>query len=111
MAGDPGTVHLTVNRRDATADVTVRGEVDIHTCREVERVLTELAGEGLRTVTLDVGEVTFIDSSGLRALVVGHKALEEHGGSLVVANPTTTAARLLEVTGLDSVFEVEANEG
>ena len=48
--------------------------------------------------------MAFIDSSGLRALVVGHKALEERGGSLVVANPSTMAARLLEVTGLTTLF-------
>jgi anti-anti-sigma factor len=58
----------------------------------------------VRTVTLDLGSVAFIDSSGLRALVVGHKALEERGGALVVANPSPTAARLLEVTGLDELF-------
>ena len=63
-----------------------------------------LAADGVATVTLDLGEVAFIDASGLRALVVGHKALEERGGTLVVANPSTMAARLLEVTGLDALF-------
>ena len=48
-----------------------------------------LVDDGVSTITLDLAEVAFIDSSGLRALVVGHKALEEQGGSLVVANPST----------------------
>jgi anti-anti-sigma regulatory factor len=38
--------------------------------------------------------------------VVGHKALQDRGGGLVVANPSPSTARLLEVTGLDGLFDV-----
>jgi anti-anti-sigma factor len=104
---DQGALELHIARRDGDALVTVRGEVDIHTCGEVEKALTDLATDGVTKITLDLGQVSFIDSSGLRALVVGHKALQDKGGTLVVANPSPTTARLLEVTGLDSLFDVE----
>jgi anti-sigma B factor antagonist len=105
---DLGPLELTVAQTDAVASVKVRGEVDIHTCGELEKTLTELADRGVRTITLDLSQVAFIDSSGLRALVVGHKALQDQGGSLVITNPSAATARLLEVTGLDGLFEVEA---
>jgi anti-anti-sigma factor len=108
VADDPGSLQLTVAEADGNAEVGVRGEVDIHTCAELERTLTTLADKGVHVITLDLGEVAFIDSSGLRALVVGHKALQDHGGSLVVANPSSSTARLLEVTGLDGLFDVES---
>jgi anti-sigma B factor antagonist len=73
----------------------------------LEQVLTNLAEKGMRTVTIDLRDVGFIDSSGLRALVVAHKALQDQGGSLVVANPSASTARLLEVTGLDGLFDIE----
>ena len=108
MADDPISLQLNVVEGDGVAAVSVRGEVDIHTCAELEKTLTGLADKGVRTITLDLGEVGFIDSSGLRALVVGHKALQDHGGVLVVANPSASTARLLEVTGLDGLFDVES---
>jgi anti-sigma B factor antagonist len=99
-----GELTLAVAQRDAVADVVARGEVDIHTCDQLEATLVSLAGDGVRTISLDLGGVRFIDSSGLRALVVGHKALEGNGGALLIANPSPMTARLLEITGLDALF-------
>ncbi len=104
MVDNGGALTLSVEKHDATADITASGEIDIHTCTQLEEALVRLAHDGVATVTLDLGEVAFIDSSGLRALVVGHKALEERGGTLMVTNPSSMAARLLEVTGLDALF-------
>jgi anti-sigma B factor antagonist len=106
MDDESGALRVTVTHddNDNRASVTAAGEVDIHTCAELESAIVMLAGAGVRTVTLDLASVAFIDSSGLRALVIGHKALEERGGTLVVSNPSPTAARLLEVTGLDELF-------
>jgi anti-sigma B factor antagonist len=108
VSDELGPLELTVAQSDAVASVTVRGEVDIHTCGELEKMLTDLADHGARTITIDLSQVAFIDSSGLRALVVGHKALRDQGGSLVISNPSASTARLFEVTGLDGLFEVEA---
>jgi anti-sigma B factor antagonist len=99
-----GALTLLVARQRNVAEVTAVGEIDIHTCVQLEEALLNLVGDGVSRITLDLAEVAFIDSSGLRALVVAHKALEEHRGALVVANPSTVTARLLEVTGLKSLF-------
>jgi anti-sigma B factor antagonist len=104
VADSNGALSLRVDRQRSSAEVVAVGEVDIHTCAQLEETLTGLVDAGVSRVTLDLSQVAFIDSSGLRALVVGHKALEERGGSLVVANPSTMAARLLEVTGLKTLF-------
>jgi anti-sigma B factor antagonist len=103
---DVQPLELTVAHDDRVAEVKVSGEVDIHTCGALEKTLTDLADESVNVVTVDLGHVSFIDSSGLRALVVGHKALQDRGGSLVIVNPSTATARLLEVTGLDGLFDV-----
>jgi anti-anti-sigma factor len=99
-----GALSLSVKQQRSSAEVSAVGEVDIHTCGQLEEALTGLVNGGVSRITLDLSEVAFIDSSGLRALVVGHKALEERGGSLVIANPSPMAARLLEVTGLKTLF-------
>ena len=104
VADNDGALSLEVARTRSGAEVTAHGEIDIHTCTELEQALLRLVDDGVSKVTLDLADVAFSDSSGLRALVVTHKALEENGGSLVVANPSSMAARLLEVTGLKTLF-------
>lgn len=104
MTDSHGELTLTVTQGEAVADVVASGEVDIHTCDQLEATLVSLAGDGVRTISLDLGGVRFIDSSGLRALVVGHKALEDNGGALLIANQSAMTARLLEITGLDELF-------
>jgi anti-sigma B factor antagonist len=108
VTDDSGPLQLQVAEHDGVAEVSVRGEIDIHTCGDLETTLTRLADSGVRTVMLDFAGVAFIDSSGLRVLVIGHKALRDQGGSLVVTNPSASTARLLEVTGLDGLFDVES---
>jgi anti-anti-sigma factor len=104
VADNDGALTLDVSQQRTSARVAAAGEIDIHTCTELEETLVRLVDAGVSRITLDLADVAFIDSSGLRALVVGHKALEERGGALIVANPSTMAARLLEVTGLKALF-------
>jgi len=59
-----------------------------------------------RRFVVDVGAVTFIDSSGLGALVDLATRARAGGGTVVLAHPDRRILRLLELTALDRVFEV-----
>jgi len=60
--------------------------------------------EGHRNFVVDLGEVEFIDSSGLGTLVRMLRAAEEAGGGLCLARPTARVRGVLEATLLDSVL-------
>ncbi|MDZ8187471.1 MAG: STAS domain-containing protein [Nostoc sp. ChiSLP02] len=55
---------------------------------------------------IDLAEVNFMDSSGLVPLVKGLKAARESGCRLVLCNVQTPVRLILELTQLDSVFEI-----
>jgi anti-sigma B factor antagonist len=80
--------------------VTVAGEVDIATVAELRERLAALAVSGVPLVA-DLDQVSFIDATGLGALVGAAREAAEHGTSLhlVCAQPQTR--RLFRVTGLD----------
>lgn len=79
------------------------GEVDFTSAGPVQSTLTSMILPG-GTVVADLTEVTFIDSSGLGALVQAHRtALERETRLVVVAS--SSVLRLLRVTGLDAVLE------
>jgi anti-sigma B factor antagonist len=86
------------DRDDGTVLVTVTGEIDSSNCDRLQSLLSERAGPG--AVDVDLGGVTFIDSSGLRALLVGQQAVMSAAGSLRVVNPSDNVRRLFEITGL-----------
>lgn len=80
------------------------GEVDFISSGPLLSTLTSLIGPGDGAVVADLTAVTFIDSSGLGALVQAHRtALERETRLLVVAS--SPVLRLLRVTGLDTVLE------
>ena len=80
--------------------VTVAGEVDIATVAQLRKRLAALAVSGVPLVA-DLDQVSFIDATGLGALVGAAREAAEHGTSLhlVCAQPQTR--RLFRVTGLD----------
>jgi anti-sigma B factor antagonist len=86
--------------------VTVRGEVDLATASDLESFVRSALGEAPDGVVLDLAELTFIDSSGLRVLVALAKEAESRGTSLALHNLPRHAQRVLELTGLGDWFEV-----
>src|SRR5947209_12448184 len=80
--------------------VTVAGEVDISTVGKLRERLAGLAAAG-RPVVTDLDQVTFIDATGLGALVGAARRAAAHGASLQVVCSRPQTRNLLQLTGLD----------
>jgi anti-anti-sigma factor len=88
--------------------VRVVGELDLSTHERLRDPLVEAAGAG-KSVVVDLSECEFIDSSGIRALLLGHEAVtSNHGGQgrLLVAGPQPQVQRVLEMTGVGEAVAV-----
>jgi anti-anti-sigma factor len=72
------------------------GDLDLSTVTRFEAALGEL---GRGQVTLDLSELTFVDSTGLHAIVDHARALDGDG-PMILANPSATAVRPIEILGL-----------
>src|SRR5687768_10013962 len=90
-----------------TTRVDVGGDVDTYTSPELVRVLEDVIRSGVAEVVVDVAEVTFIDSSGLAALIGGAKQARSHGATLRVARPNPHVRRLFEIAGLNQILGVD----
>src|SRR5271169_4430895 len=69
-----------------------------------------LLAEGKKKLVLDMKKVTFIDSSGLGALVTAHTSAKSSGATLRLCNLGSRANELLQMTRLVTVFEVSKSE-
>src|SRR5688500_3943222 len=89
---------------------TIHGEVDLATADDLRDALLGPANDGARTIIVDLGRCTFIDSSGLRALLEARRALVADDGApgFLIAAPAEQPGRLLEMTSLGTVMPVFA---
>jgi len=84
--------------------VAVRGDLDLHTAPELREALIRAIDEGRTRLVVDLTETSYMDSSGLTALVVAHKRVRNRGGQLVVVNVDPSIGRTFEITGLHLLF-------
>ncbi|MEM9652591.1 MAG: STAS domain-containing protein [Actinomycetota bacterium] len=82
----------------------VEGQIDTYTAVGFNDALVELGGT--QAIVVDLSQVTFIDSSGLRVLVRAEKRQAAGGGKLTIAQPSEAVARLLSITGLDTTLNI-----
>jgi anti-sigma B factor antagonist len=90
-----------------TCVVFAHGEIDVASARLLRDVLDTAVERGARDLVADLGGVTFLDSSGLRALAQCAESLGPRGGRFAVVARTRGVLRAIEVAGLDMVFDVE----
>lgn len=86
------------------AVLRLTGEVDVYTAPQLRERVIELVDGGTQHVLADLREVTFLDSTGLGALIGGLKRLRARDGSLTLVIGTDRIRRIFRITGLDRAF-------
>jgi anti-anti-sigma factor len=87
--------------------IFVVGELDFHSAPELRNEILAKLNEGVSRLVLDLGEMEFIDSSGLSVIIAAFKRCKERGGDLILRSVTERTRRVLEVSGLNRVFSTE----
>jgi anti-anti-sigma factor len=82
--------------------LAVAGELDLDSANKLEEAIREVCASGAQLV-IDLREVTFMDSTGLRVLIVAGSLCEEKGHELQII-PGEDIQRILEMSGLDRVL-------
>jgi anti-sigma B factor antagonist len=87
--------------------VTLSGEADLASARELSDILTTQLAGGAQRLMVDLSGLRFADSASVRALVLAGKTLRERGGTLVLARPQRAVARVLELMGVDQLLVMQ----
>jgi anti-sigma B factor antagonist len=110
MGPEPEPFRCEVRHGRAAAIVEVAGELDLATVGELDRALHTLA-KTKRAVTLDLRELRFIDSTGLRLILKIDALARQDGFNFAVVRGPETVQRIFASTGLeDHVVFVDAPE-
>jgi len=68
--------------------------------------LITLHAEGVRNIVLDMADVKYTDSSGLSALLVGNRIVQEDGGIFILTTLSEHTMKLIKISQLDSVLNI-----
>lgn len=90
--------------------VTLTGELDLATAEALGRVLAEAVAGRPQKLAVDLAEVSFLDSTGIRQLMSAANAASEFDCRLVVRHPTAMIERTLKICGLHDLL-VEDSDG
>lgn len=77
----------------------LHGELDIATAPELVEMLERLRHFG-HAVTLDLAEITFMDSTGLTTIMDAHTQAERNGWSFAVRRPSPAVTRVFDLAGV-----------
>ena len=99
--------HFTVEVRadDGSLTLCLAGDLDLATAGTLQACLEQVDG-AVRSVVLDLTDLTFLDSSGLNVFVHAHERLTAEARELVLANPRASVRRVLDVSGIDQLIPV-----
>ncbi len=76
----------------------------------LREIVRDLAEKGRKAIVLSLGEVQYVDSSGVGELVKAHTTIRNQGGQLKLSNLNKRVHDLLEITRLATVFDIQKDE-
>jgi anti-sigma B factor antagonist len=97
---------VTTTTADGVATVVLEGELDIATAPVLDATLADVERNGTATLLLDLAQVRFIDSTGLRSLLSARQRAEAAGRKLRLANLPVDVERVFDVTGVRRIFDI-----
>ena len=86
--------------------IEVSGRIDSMNANELGETLSKEIERGSRQIVLDLSQVSYMSSAGLRELVTAYRKLQEEGGDLRLAQPSSRVQDVLEMSGLDTIFQI-----
>jgi anti-sigma B factor antagonist len=93
---------------DGTCTLLLKGEADVAIADDISHLGTiSLNDPATHTLTIDMSELTFIDSTAIGALIRLRNVSEDAAKKLTLANVPARVLQVLTITGLDTVFTID----
>lgn len=110
----PEEFRLELSHNGNESVVEVYGELDAYTTPQLRKALDTTIERAAERIVVGLGGTSFIDSTGLGAMVAASRRAAALGGELVIDSPRASVYRILQITGLSLSIPIEngpAGEG
>jgi len=86
--------------------VSVKGRIDAITAPDFEKYLTEQADKSEKSLVVNMKELYYISSAGLRAVLGAAKKLKEKRGDMILAEVQDTVREVFEIAGFSTFLKI-----
>src|SRR5262245_60176443 len=97
---------VVINIGSGILKVVLTGRMDEVGVLEVESQFNEIMKLKMTKVIIDLKDVSFLNSRGVRALVFSAKLLDQKGGKLVLVNPSASVEETIKTAGIDAIVPI-----
>ena len=100
MSDAERTLLITAEGDGEDLRVSLSGELDLASAGELDTVVAELCADGAKRIVLERANLAFMDSTGLRSVLVGAELCEVNGCELLIGSTSRQVERLFQVSGV-----------
>lgn len=104
------SLEIAEREREGVAILALKGRITVGEVSPVRDKIAALLAQGQSRIVLDLGQVDYIDSTGLGNLVISYTQVQKAGGALKLVRLNRRNVELLALTRLHTVFEVFEDE-
>lgn len=104
------SLDITEHQKEVVTVLTFKGRLTVGESNRVRDKVNEVMATGRNNIIFDLGQVDYIDSTGLGGMVICFTSLKKAGGALKLVNPNKRNVELLLLTKLHTIFEVFTDE-
>ncbi len=100
-------MHYTLDHNDNMATLTLHEErLDASNSADFKGELVSICTSGTEVLFIDLSEVNFCDSAGLRSMLLAHREMKASGGAAIFVGLTERVNALVELAQLDNIFYI-----
>ena len=105
VLGLVGTLEIEIRESEDTVLMRLSREIDVYTSEEIEKIVTACIDTGKYKIIVDLSNVTYLDSSGLSALINCKIRLSKRKGGLRLVGLNNKAKAVFELAGVITLFD------
>lgn len=104
-------MEISQREKDAITILDIQGEIDLYNAPEIKDIIQKLIEAQKYNVIINLEKVSYIDSSGIGAMISSLSNLKKYQGGLKIINVYASVKKVFELTKLTSFFEIYESEG
>lgn len=103
-------MEIVKREKNGVSILDINGEIDLYNAPEIKEVINGLISDQKTNVIINLEKVSYIDSSGIGALISSLSNLKKYQGGLKIINVYASVRKVFELTKLTSFFEIYDSE-
>jgi anti-anti-sigma factor len=99
-------MNITQQQQDGITNLAISGRLDAVSAVEADKEFSKVLDAGHDRLLINLSELNYISSAGLRVLLVVAKRIQQNGGKVVLTALTPNVKEVFEISGFSSIFKI-----